>query len=193
MNELEKQLSYPFGDTLPALADSIQVAPGVRWIRMKLPFALDHINLWLLRDKIEGREGWTIVDCGVATDETKVAWEQVFETQMEGLPVLRVIVTHMHPDHIGLAHWLTEHWATAEDECRLWVSGTDFNAARLAITGSFPVGGPIAAAFFYSHGLTDEDSQDKVKARSNHYSSLVPSLPTRFRRLMDGLRVEIGG
>ncbi|MBX3695103.1 MAG: MBL fold metallo-hydrolase [Steroidobacteraceae bacterium] len=69
---------------------------------MPLPFALDHINLWLLRDRdVEsGREGWAIVDCGIASDATRAAWEQVFANELQGLPVLRVIVTHMHPDHI---------------------------------------------------------------------------------------------
>jgi hypothetical protein len=84
MNALEAQLSYPFGDALPEPGGSLEVAPGVRWVRMKLPFALDHINLWLLRDELEGDDGtvvqgWTIVDCGVANDATRAAWERVFD------------------------------------------------------------------------------------------------------------------
>ena len=71
MNPLEHQLQYPFGDTLPAPATTLELAPGLRWIRMPLPFALDHINLWLLRDCIDGRQGWTIVDCGISRDEVK--------------------------------------------------------------------------------------------------------------------------
>ncbi len=59
MNLLERELHYPLGDTLPAPGETLEVAPGVRWIRMALPFALDHINLWLLRDSIDGVEGWT--------------------------------------------------------------------------------------------------------------------------------------
>ena len=66
----ESAIHYPLGDVLPELGSSIEVAPGVRWLRMKLPFALDHINLWLLRDEIDGVAGWTIVDCGIANDET---------------------------------------------------------------------------------------------------------------------------
>lgn len=82
---------------------------------MSLPFALDHINLWLLRDRQvdkhgEMREGWTVVDCCVNRSEARQQWEQIFATQLEGLPVLRIIVTHMHPDHIGLAGWLSRHW-----------------------------------------------------------------------------------
>src|SRR5690606_12364298 len=96
MNPLELQLDYAFGDLLPASGQPHEVAPGVFWLRMPLPFALDHINLWLLRDRDESGDGWTIVDCGIATDVTRAAWEQVFENFLQGLPVKRVIVTHCH-------------------------------------------------------------------------------------------------
>jgi len=66
----ESAIHYPLGENLPQIGESIEVAPGVRWLRMRLPFALDHINLWLLRDEIDGIAGWTIVDCGIANDET---------------------------------------------------------------------------------------------------------------------------
>ena len=106
----EKALSFPMSDTLPALGEALTVAPGILWIRMQLPFALDHINLWLLEDTEETatgvRHGWTAVDCGVCNTVTQDAWEQVFAGPMKGLPILRVLVTHMHPDHMGLAHWL---------------------------------------------------------------------------------------
>src|SRR5688572_11717120 len=188
MNPLEHELSYPLGDTLPQPGHTLPIAPAVRWLRMALPFALDHINLWLLRDEIDGRAGWTIVDCGVATDATRAAWERIFEHELDGLPVLRVIVTHMHPDHIGLAHWLTERW-----NCRVWISATDWNAARLASTSTTGFGGGSAALFMASHGLTDPDSVEKIKARSNYYASMVPKVPERFRRMLDGDRIAIGG
>jgi glyoxylase-like metal-dependent hydrolase (beta-lactamase superfamily II) len=103
MNELEMQLHYPLGDALPHGGGTLEVAPGVKWIRMSLPFALNHINLWLLRDCIDGVEGWSIVDCCIHRDEAKAQWESIFANELQGLPILRVIVTHMHPDHIGLA------------------------------------------------------------------------------------------
>lgn len=193
MNHLEQQLGYPLQDTLPAPGGVLDVAPGVRWLRMALPFALDHINLWLLRDTLDGREGWTVVDCGIANDATRAAWEQVFAQHLDGLPVLRVIVTHMHPDHIGLAHWLTERWTTPEHDCRLWMSATDFNAARIACQSTTGFGGETAAAFMASHGLIDPQALAKVRARGNYFSSMVPELPTRFARLMDGQVLHIGG
>jgi len=187
MNALEQQLSYPMGDALPDIGKTLEVAAGVRWVRMRLPFALDHINLWLLRDELDGRDGWTIVDCGITSDETRTAWEQVFANELGGLPVLRVIVTHMHPDHIGLAHWLTERW-----NCRLWISATDFNAARLASASTTGLGGSSAALFMQSHGLTDPESIEKIKARTNYYASMVPKVPERFRRILDADAIPIG-
>jgi glyoxylase-like metal-dependent hydrolase (beta-lactamase superfamily II) len=187
MNALEQQLSYPLGEALPAMAKTLEVAPGVRWVRMALPFALDHINLWLLRDELGGRQGWAIVDCGITNDATRSAWEQVFAGELGGLPVLRVIVTHMHPDHMGLAHWLTERWGV-----RLWISATDYNVARLASTATTGFGGASAALFMASHGLTDSESIEKIKARTNYYASMVPKVPSQFRRLLDGDALRIG-
>ena len=187
-NPHESELHYPFGDTVPGAGQVIDIAPGVRWLRMGLPFALDHINLWLLADRIDGVDGWTIVDCGVTNDATRAAWEQVFERELQGRPVLRVIATHMHPDHIGLAHWLTERW-----QCRLWVSATDYNGARVASQSTTGFGGDRAAAFFASHGLTDPDSVAKVRARANYYAGMVPAVPPSYRRLMDGMVLDIGG
>ena len=188
MNALELKLQYPFGDTLPGQGDTMEVAPGVRWIRMALPFALDHINLWLLRDRIDGRDGWTVVDCCITRDEAKAQWEQVFATQLQGLPILRVIVTHMHPDHIGLAWWLCEKW-----NAPLWISATDFNAARVASQSTTGFGGAAAADFFASHGLTDAESLEKIRARASYYPGMVPQVPPRFRRLLDGESIDIGG
>jgi glyoxylase-like metal-dependent hydrolase (beta-lactamase superfamily II) len=188
VNPNEAELDYPLGDVVPSLGATIDVAPGVRWLRMALPFALDHINLWLLRDRQEGIEGWTIVDCGITNDATRAAWEQVFASGLDGLPVVRVIVTHMHPDHVGLAHWLTERWRV-----RLWISSTDFNAACVASHSTTGFGGERSAAFFVSHGLTDPDAIAKVRARSNYYASMVPRLPDSYRRLMDGMTLDIGG
>ena len=192
MNALEAQLNYSFGDALPGAGESLEVAPGVRWVRMQLPFALDHINLWLLRDQLEGDDGtvvqgWTIVDCGVANDATRAAWERVFANELDGLPVLRVIVTHMHPDHIGLAQWLTERW-----NARLWISATDYNVARLASSSNAPVGGRDTAAFMARHGLVDTATQAQIAGRTHYYSDLVPKVPPSYRRLLDGGAIRIG-
>ncbi len=195
MNELEHQLQYTFGDAMPAQGQTMEVAPGVKWIRMALPFALDHINLWLLRDEIDSPDGtgekvqgWTVVDCCITRDEAKAQWEQIFATQLEGLPVLRVLVTHMHPDHIGLAHWLCARW-----NAPLWISATDYNAARIGSQSTTGFGGESAARFFAAHGLTDPEAIEKIRGRASYYPGMVPDVPRSFHRLQDGQQVSIGG
>jgi glyoxylase-like metal-dependent hydrolase (beta-lactamase superfamily II) len=217
MNDLEMQLHYPMGDTLAPTGGALKVAPGVKWVRMSLPFALNHINLWLLRDRLDGVEGWSIVDCCIHRDEAKAQWENIFANELEDLPILRVIVTHMHPDHIGLAHWLCERWSgrgtapsqtatnppggqrSSEDasvgvrECRLWISATDYNVARLGCLGPTGFGGDRAAEFFASHGLNSPEAMAAIKARTGYFPSLVPSVPPQYRRMMDGDVLTIGG
>jgi glyoxylase-like metal-dependent hydrolase (beta-lactamase superfamily II) len=188
MNSLEHELTYTLGDAMPAAGETMDVAEGVKWIRMGLPFALNHINLWLLRDEIDGRPGWTIVDCCIDKPESRAQWQQIFDTQLRGLPILRVICTHMHPDHIGLAHWLCDIWKVP-----LWISSTDYNAARNASSSSTNFGGQAAADFYASHGLVDPDSVAKIKARTGYYPSLVPAVPNSYHRMMDGDIVKIGG
>ena len=189
----DSAIHYPLGEQLPEVGTSIEVAPGVRWLRMRLPFALDHINLWLLRDEIDGVDGWTIVDCGIANDETKASWEVVFATQLEGLPVLRVIVTHMHPDHVGLSQWLCEKWKVP-----LWISMTDYLTAQWLSCkeGGASIGARAgsggSADHFQKHGLTTPEDLEKIRARSNYYSNMVPGVPRQYRRILDGEHIKIG-
>jgi glyoxylase-like metal-dependent hydrolase (beta-lactamase superfamily II) len=196
MNLLERELHYPFGDTLPEPGESIEVALGVRWIRMTLPFALNHINLWLLRDELEDDygnkvQGWTVVDCCISRDEARTQWEQIFETQLQGLPILRVIVTHMHPDHIGLANWICERWNVP-----LWISATDYHVARLLCRPDgidTLAGGAAGADFFAKHGVTDPETLAKLRVRGSYFRDMVPAVPETFVRMMDGDTVRIGG
>ncbi len=188
MNALEMQLDYPYGDALPTGSGTLQVAPGVKWVRMALPFALNHINLWLLADEIDGRKGWSIVDCCIHRDESKAQWESIFANELDGLPVLRVIVTHMHPDHIGLAHWLCERW-----KVQLWISATDYQIARMGCMGPTGFGGERAAEYFASHGLNSPDAVAQITARTGYFPSLVPSVPLQYRRLMDRMSLTVGG
>ena len=188
MNLLERELHYPLGDTLPAPGTSLELAPGVKWVRMALPFVLDHINLWLLRDAIDGVPGWTVVDCCIHREESKAQWETIFAHELDGLPILRIIVTHMHPDHIGLADWLCKRWGAP-----LWISATDYQVARFGCLGPTAFGGERAAAFFALHGLNSPDMVEGVRARSSYFPTLVPSVPDHYHRLLDGQTLQIGG
>jgi glyoxylase-like metal-dependent hydrolase (beta-lactamase superfamily II) len=176
-------LSFPHG-VPPEGGTIIEVAPGVRWLRMPLPFALNHINLWLLADG----EGWAIVDTGVATPETRELWERLFATALDGKPVTRVIVTHFHPDHMGLAGWLTERHGVA-----LWVSETEWLYARML---SLDPGGEASArnarAFYEAAGLAGAELSALV-TRGSDYRHRVSPIPLRFRRLADGMVFAIGG
>lgn len=184
----DTNLSYPLGDSAPGRDEAIEVGEGMYLIRMPLPFALNHVNLWLLRDCLEGREGWTVVDCGIDTPETRQQWSQLFATTLRGLPVLRVVVTHMHPDHIGLAHWICGLW-----EAPFHISATDYYAARVYSSDSAAVASESTSAFFASHGLREAQTQSAIQDRAGYYRSMVPAVPPQFRRLMDGTVIGIGG
>jgi glyoxylase-like metal-dependent hydrolase (beta-lactamase superfamily II) len=187
MNDLEKQLHYPLGDALPEAGRCIEVAPGVKWIRMGLPFVLNHINVWLLRDELDGVQGWSIVDTCIHRDEAKAQWESLFANELEGLPVLRVIVTHMHPDHIGLADWLCTRW-----DAPLFISAADFLVAHMACSGADTFSGERTAQFYAAHGLNDAVTAQKLMERKPYFRSLVLSVPRHYRRLLDGGVLQIG-
>jgi glyoxylase-like metal-dependent hydrolase (beta-lactamase superfamily II) len=187
MNPLEAQLVYPFADELPAPGSAREVAPGVAWLRMPLPFALDHINLWLLRDEREGRSGYTVIDCGVATDVTRANWEQVLAGPMAGAPVLRVLATHCHPDHVGLSGWLCERF-----QAPFWLTAGEFGFARMMAAALPGVDGPSAIPHFERHGLRDPAILEQMRSRRNYYPSLVPSVPDAYTRLQDNQLVAIG-
>lgn len=188
----ERALRFPLATTLPELGQALEVAPGILWVRMALPFALDHINLWLLADSEETpsgvRHGWTAVDCGVSNPGTQGAWREIFAGPMQGLPILRVVVTHMHPDHMGLAHWLCD-----EFNAPLWMSATEYQAAILASTGASSFGGDSTQKFFADHGWRDPSDQQQVKDRISYYAKMVPAIPESYRRLMHDNILQIDG
>lgn len=187
-------LHYPLGEHLPALGTATELAPGIFWLRMGLPFALNHINLWLLRDRMPhplqsgvAQEGWTVVDCGIDNPATREAWLQVAQQMLQGLPILRVLVTHMHPDHMGLAHWLCERW-----QAPLWMSTSEYQSAMLASSGLSNFGGAATVAFFTAHGWHQPEDLAQVQARMGYYSGMVPKIPNAYVRLMAGAQLRIG-
>ncbi|MEY2621871.1 MAG: hypothetical protein RIT26_1691 [Pseudomonadota bacterium] len=174
--------------TCPEPGQVAEVTPGVRWLRMALPFALNHINLWLLRDEFQGRSGWTLVDTCIDHPAARQVWEKVFQQHLEGLPIVRVVVTHMHPDHIGLAHWLCQRW-----QAPLWISATDHTHARMGSGAIRGFGGEAAAAFYAQHGMTHPEHLAHIRDRGQYYGRMVPEVPASYRRLLDGMTLEIGG
>lgn len=155
----------------PAAGERIEVAPGVFWLRMPLPFQLDHINLWLLRDG----DGWTIVDTGFPDDAVRATWRQVI-AGLDG-PVKRLIVTHFHPDHLGLATWLM-----AETGAPLWMTSGEFLTAHVVWNEVAGHGARFMVDQFRQHGL-DADGLARFEKRGSGYRKAVPALPEHYHRL----------
>jgi len=175
-------LSFPHAPP-PAPGAVAAVVSGVNWLRMPLPFALDHINLWLLED----RGGWVIVDSGLNTEETKLHWAEILAHALGGKPVTRLIVTHFHPDHMGLAGWLTEKL-----KVRLWCTETEWLFARMLYLDETQ--GFVANALeFYRRTGVDEATRAIFAGRGNPYRKRVSAVPHRFHRLGDGAELRIDG
>ena len=174
-------LHHPFAEP-PAPGGVISVAPGIWWLRMPLPFQLDHINLWLLEDG----SGWTIVDTGLGLDDTRALWKGLFAAHFNGRPVTRVIVTHFHPDHMGNAEWLTSHW-----QCAFWSGEREWHTAS-AVHQTSGADFEARIARFRQHGA-DDDAIEILKHRRGYYIRLVPTIPSECRPLRDGEALMIDG
>ena len=177
---LHETVSYPI--ELPRRGESVEVAPGVRWIRLPLPFRLNHINVWAIDDG----EGWTLVDTGLRNEETVAAWEHLTAQGPLARPLTRVIVTHMHPDHIGMAGWLTRRYGV-----RLWISRLEYLMCR-ALVSDTSREAPADALRFYREAGWAPAAIESYQARFGNFGKHVYALPDSFHRLRDGDRVRIG-
>lgn len=185
-------MSYPWGERRPATGETMTLRPGLHWVRMGLPFALDHINLWVLDDQFEGADTWTVIDSGVFTPSIHQAWETLWAGPLSGRQLSRMLVTHMHPDHVGNAQWLIEHFSPSGAPAHLWMSAADYLAAQMSSRQTTGYGGERAAVYFAAHGLRDADNLAKIRERGDYYASMVPQVPASYRRLIDGMTVTIG-
>jgi glyoxylase-like metal-dependent hydrolase (beta-lactamase superfamily II) len=154
---------------------------------MPLPFALDHINLWLLKDCIEGVHGWTLIDCGIDSAVTRQLWERIIDEHLGGEPILRVIATHMHPDHLGNAHWLCERFGAG-----LWMSSTEFYVAHHALVCDSGFGGPLVSQFMAEHGLQNPQWLSAIEQRADTFAKMVPKVPDQFIQIKHDQTILIG-
>ncbi|MCU0805717.1 MAG: MBL fold metallo-hydrolase [Burkholderiales bacterium] len=177
----EQVLDYPFPNP-PAGGSVLEVAPGVNWVRMPLPFALNHINLWVLDDG----DAAVIVDSGLGTIQTRELWEQVFADELKGRAANRVIATHCHPDHAGLAGWLTRKF-----NAPLLMSQADYLTAHAWRDEAAGYTNDNLVAFLRENGL-DEARLQGFRERGNHYRRVVPDFPSRYHRIRDGDEIGIG-
>jgi len=170
------RLAYPV-DSPPAPGETIAIAPRVLWLRMPLPFALDHINLWLLP---EAAGGATLVDTGFGDEATRGIWERHAATTLASMPIRSIVATHYHPDHLGNAAWLAERYG-----CDVAMTQAEYLTAH-AISGQFGGYTPEAVVdLFRRHGMEETHVAALVK-RGNRYRSGVPELPQTFDRMLAG-------
>ncbi|MEO8486037.1 MAG: MBL fold metallo-hydrolase [Betaproteobacteria bacterium] len=176
-------LDYPYAAP-PAPGAAIEVARGVAWIRMPLPFALDHINLWLVRED-DGR--WTAIDTGYGDDATRALWSAHFATTLGGAPISRIVATHYHPDHLGNARWLAERFGAS-----VWMTQAEFLTAHAVLDQRATHAIGDTCALFAAHGL-EREHVEALASRGNAYARGVPAAPLVFSRMLAGDTLGFGG
>lgn len=177
-------LTFPFGETTPGLAETIPVAPGIEWVRMSLPFALKFINLWLIDDG----DGWTIVDTGIPQTETREAWKKLLKARIsDKKPLKRVIITHMHPDHVGTAGWLCHKYGA-----ELWMTQLEYITCRMLVADTGREA-PPAGVEFYRRAGWNEAALDNYRKRFGGFGRGVSQMPDSYRRLVDGEEFQMAG
>lgn len=175
-------LTYPFGDP-PGFGEAVEVAPGVLWMRLSMPIALNHINVYAVEDG----DGWAVIDTGLNIPDTRERWNALLAGPLAGRPVTQVICTHMHPDHIGLAGWLCERFGVPLTMTRLeYVTGR----MLLADTGQ-PA--PEAGAVHYRAAGWDETQVETYRREYGQFGRAVSPLPSGYVRMREGDRLPIGG
>lgn len=180
--EREVGLTHPF--TAPAdYGQLVEVADGIFWFRMPLPFDLNHINLYLLKDG----DGWVIVDSGINTSMVRDLWQNILTNTLKGAKINKIIITHYHPDHMGLAGWLHE------------VTGAPIHMTALEmLTGRSLKSDirhevPTEVISFYQKAGFDDEQINFLKAMGfGNFSKVVSDLPISYIRMRGGDEIKIG-
>ena len=177
----ESIIQYEY-DKRPDSGESMLVAPGIHWLRMPLPFILGHINLWLLEDN----DQWTIIDTGVDIEESEQVWISTLDAIVGDGRVSRVIVTHMHPDHVGCAGWLTRRF-----DADLWMTRDEYLFCRILVADTGRPAPDEGMNFYRASGFA-ESSLHQYEKMFGFFGKYVSALPEAYRRIRDGDRISIG-
>ncbi len=176
-------LRYPW-ETPPEAGQAIEVADGVLWMRLPLPMRLDHVNVYALDDG----DSWTIIDTGFDTGKTKNIWQSLLQGPLAGKPVDRVIVTHHHPDHIGLAGWFQQEFGS-----ELVTTRTAWLLGRMLMLDKQTVLPPETIAFYRSAGMSEEILQKRMTEKPFNFADVVADLPLGFTRIKQDDVIRIAG
>jgi glyoxylase-like metal-dependent hydrolase (beta-lactamase superfamily II) len=175
-------LVFPMAEPPPP-GGVVEVAPGILWARIPLPFRLNHINVYLIEDG----KGWAVLDTGIGNDATKTIWDALTSGPLAGRPLTRLIVTHYHPDHIGLAGWLCE-----QHDLQLLTSQTSYLSSQNISLRPGALDAKPYRDFYLRHGL-DAATTQRVATQGHNYLRMVSELPPTFMRLVAGDTLKIGG
>nr|WP_134078307.1 MBL fold metallo-hydrolase [Rhodovulum visakhapatnamense] len=163
---------------------AVEIAEGVLWLRLPLPPPLKHVNVFALDDG----PGWTLVDTGLDTERTRAIWQTLLAGPLGGRPVRRVILTHHHPDHVGLAGWFqSAHGA------ELWTSRTAWLFARMLTLDEQPLPRPETLEFYRGAGMDAAVLAERAAERPFNFADVVAPMPLGFRALAEGDRISAGG
>ncbi len=174
-------LTYPLGEA-PLPGQAVTVAPGVLWLRLPLPMSLNHINVYAVRDG----DGWSVIDTGVNLPDARAAWDMALTGPLEGRPVRRVICTHMHPDHIGLAGWLCRRF-----DAPLVMTRLEYVTGRMLLADTGRPAPEDAVPFLRAAGW-DADRIETWRREFGQFGRIVAPLPSGFRRMSEGDILRIG-
>ena len=179
-----KGLTYSFGGAEPSDGDAMTVAPGVRWVRLKVPGPLTHVNCWLIDDA----DGVSLVDAGMNRPETREAWKAVFKGPLAGTRVVRMIGTHFHPDHIGLAGWMCDH-----HDAPLWMTRGEWLTAQMLVADARAETPQEVSDYRHAAGWTPEQVELAAQSGWANFGRIVRPLPMSYRRMVDGETIQIDG
>ncbi len=178
-----RAIRYPI-ETPPGSGEAIEIAEGILWLRFPLPMALDHVNVFALD---EG-DGWTLIDTGFDTKRSRAIWVEALNGPLGGKPVRRVVVTHHHPDHVGLAGWFQE-----AHDAEILVTRTAWLTARMLTLDEQAVPPGETVAFYQGAGMDPEILAKRREERPFNFADVVAPLKLGFSRLEEGATVELGG
>jgi len=167
----------------PAPGAAIEVAPGILWVRLALPYRLDHVNVYLIEDGA----GFAVLDTGLDDVATRAAWEALLAGPLRARPPTRILVTHYHPDHIGLAGWLAQRF-----DLPLLMSQTEYLVSLAITLDPGALNAEPYRSFYRSHGL-DPATTERLLTNGHRYLRMISGLPRTFRRLIAGEALRVGG